>query len=182
MSHATTMVTPHYHLPGRLLNKTDLELLSLALRNTATSSFTSMSSEQGGTVVTNTILTWFSAWQSWQSRENQLQLFLRELGSSGCPKVDGDGRISSWFVCRNFKEEGRHLRDGVNSQMKQWKCHEQDTASVCAQEEDEPQKLHNFLISSLPDTWLNSVVQWAALTSTFCMICKTDFCRAYFYY
>lgn len=47
--------------------------------------------------------------------------------------------------------------------MKQWKCHKQDTAWVCAQEEDEPQKLHNFLISSLPDTWLNSVVQWATL-------------------
>lgn len=25
MSHATTMVTPHCHLPGRLLNKTDLD-------------------------------------------------------------------------------------------------------------------------------------------------------------
>lgn len=91
------------------------------------------------------------------------------------PKVDADGRIPSGFVCRNFKEERRHSRDGVNSQLKWWKCHDQDTASACAQEEDEPQKLHNFLISSLPDTWLNSVVQRATLTSTFCMICKTDF-------
>lgn len=58
MSHATTMVTPHYHLPGRLLNKIDLELLSLALRNTATSSFTSTSSEQGGgDVVTDMAVT-----------------------------------------------------------------------------------------------------------------------------
>lgn len=175
MSHATTMVTPHYHLPGRLLNKTDLELLSLALRNTVTSSFTSMSSEQGGERRHGHDFGVISAWQSWRGRENRLQLFSRELGSSGCPKVVVDGRIPSWFVCRNFKEERRHLRDGVNSQMKQWKCHEQDTASACAQEEDEPQKLHNFLISSLPDTWLNSVVQRATLTSTFCMICKTDF-------
>lgn len=47
MSLATTMVTPHCHLPGRWLNKTDLELLSLALRNIVTSSLTApMSSEK----------------------------------------------------------------------------------------------------------------------------------------
>lgn len=116
-----------------------------------------------------------SAWQSWQSRENHLQLFSRELGSSGCPKVDVDGRIPSWFVCRNFEKKEGIWGTEWTRRWKQWKCHEQDTASVCAEEEDEPQKLHNFLISSLPDTWLNSVVQWSTLTSTFCMICKTDF-------
>lgn len=64
MSHATTMVTPHYHLPGRLLNKIDLELLSLALRNTATSSFTSTSSEQGGERRHGHDCDVISAWQS----------------------------------------------------------------------------------------------------------------------
>lgn len=89
------------------------------------------------------------------------------------PRRRSDCRVPFWFVCKkNFKKKRRHL---MNSQMKQWKHQEQDTAWICPQEEDEPQKLHNFLISSLPDTWLNSVVQWATLTSTFCMICKTDF-------
>lgn len=130
---------------------------------------------KGGNVVTDMTLTWFQLGRADKAEKIDSSCFRGSLAHWAAPKVDADGRIPSGSVCRNFKEERRHSRDGVNSLLKRWKCHEQDTASACAQEEDEPQKLHNFLISSLPETWLNSVVQRATLTSTFCMICKTDF-------
>lgn len=132
-------------------------------------------SKEGGTSSRTWLWRDFSLAELTRQRKPTPAVFEGAWLIGAAPKVDADGRIPSGFVCRNFKEERRHSRDGVNSQLKWWKCHDQDTASACAQEEDEPQKLHNFLISSLPDTWLNSVVQRATLTSTFCMICKTDF-------
>lgn len=120
MSHATTMVTPHYHLPGHLLNKTDLELLSLALRNTATSSFTSMSSEQGGTSSRTRFWRDLSLAELTKQRKSPPTVFegawLIGLPQSRCRWQD------SFLVClQKFWEERRHLRDGVNSQMKAMK-------------------------------------------------------------
>lgn len=152
-----------------------LELLSLALRNIVTSSFAAppppchrrreMSSR-----------TWCRHDVSSVELTKQIKstpTVFKGAWLIQLPRRRSDCRVPFWFVCKkNFKKKRRHL---MNSQMKQWKHQEQDTAWICPQEEDEPQKLHNFLISSLPDTWLNSVVQWAMLTSTFCMICKTDF-------
>lgn len=71
--------------------------------------FNSTPSEQGGMSSSRTRL-WrrdLSLAELTGQSKNQLQLFSRELGSSGCPKVDADGRVPSWFVCRNFrKKEG----------------------------------------------------------------------------
>lgn len=94
----------------------------------------------------------------------------RERGSVGSPNAD---RLGSCYVAIFSKEKGI-----TRSRRYRWsrRCQEQDKVQICYRKEDEPQKSHTFLISSLPDTWLNnSAVHRAALTSTFCMICKTDF-------
>jgi hypothetical protein len=72
----------------------------------------------------------------------------------------------------------------VNSQRKQWERHEQDTAWICPLEEDEPQKLHTFLISSLPDNMTEQCgsVSHTHLSLHFVWYVKQIFCRAYFYY
>lgn len=104
-------------------------------------------------------------------RKSPPKCFLGSVAHQAAQKLRRFGGSFPFYLFAIFSAENRHYMDGVKQQMGQ----EQDTLWSCYQEEDEPQKLHNFLISSLPDTWLNSVVQWAALTSTFCMICKTDF-------
>lgn len=154
-------------------------LLSLELRNIVSSPPWDRSK---GDIFTNSILTRFQLGQADQAEKINSKMFSRECGSSGSPKVDMIRGFVSFYLFAIFTAEKRHYTDSVYEWMRQHMGQEQKTAWICYQEEDEPQKLHNFLISSLPDTWLNSVVQWAALTSTFCMICKTDFCRAYFYY
>lgn len=130
---------------------------------------------RGTDIFTNSILTTFQLGRADEAEKINSKMFSRECGSSGSPKVVMIWGFFTFYLFAIFSAERRHYTDRANSWMKQQMCQEQDTAWICYPEEDEPQKLHNFLISSLPDTWLYSVVRWATLTSTFCMICKTDF-------
>lgn len=149
-------------------------LLSLALRNIVTSFFTSMSSERGGHLHEQHFNK-ISAWKCWQSREKSTpKCFQDSVAHLTAQKLIWLG-IPFLFICLQYfqQKEGITQAEWTNEWSSTWVRNK--TAWICYQEEDEPQKSHNFIISSLPDTWLNSVVQWAAPTSTFCMICKTDF-------
>ena len=173
MSHATTTVTPHCHLPGRLWNKTDLD--DSVWRSGISSPVLSPPCHQNERdIFMDSIVTGLRLRRAEEAEKINSRVFSRECGSLGSPKV----KMIWGFFClfAIFSAERRHYyMDAVNRWVKQRMGQEQDTVWSCYRDKDEPQKLHNFLISSLPDTWLNSVVRWAALTSTFCMICKTDF-------
>lgn len=152
MSHATTVVTPHCHLPGRFLNKTDLA------RSGWRSGIPWPVSHLHGIGAKGT-----SSEQRWgpttaQQRPSAPKRF--PVSGPSC-SPEGQGVWDSFsHLPAVFPAGSRGDAEWSQGQKGRWAGNRNSTSN-CYQEEEEPQKLHHFLISSLPDTWLNSVVQWA---------------------
>lgn len=111
MSHATTMVTPHCHLPGRLLNKTDLDysvwrsgILFFHLHEIGA---------KGDVFMSSSILTRFQLGKADHAEKINPKMFSRKCGSSGSPKVDMIRGSVSFYLFAIRTAERKHYTDSM---------------------------------------------------------------------
>ncbi|CAI9156335.1 unnamed protein product [Rangifer tarandus platyrhynchus] len=113
MSHATTTVTPHCHLPGCLWNKTDLDD-SVWRSGISSPVFSPPCHQNERDIFMDSIVTGLRLRRAEEAEKINSKVFSTECGSLGSPKVK-----MIWvffFVCNIFSRK-KALLHGCSEQM-----------------------------------------------------------------